>query len=198
MSNLSRKETWARQRTISQIHPHNSEEEFWASGKEYYHTHLGEYIEKTDRVLDFGCGVGRIAKHVKCDQLYLYDINESYLKQALKECSDAEVVDPFIGGRYFDVIYAVSVFIHMDWHTAEQTFKALAPYCDVMLLQLPIYDSPQEGKDWIDVTTFSEQQVKKWAMDVGFRCTLYKSPGKFSYDKVGQCHDWIQYFERNV
>lgn len=198
MSNMSRKESWARQRTLNQIHPHSSEEAFWESGKEYYHTHLAEYLEATDSILDFGCGVGRIAKHVQCKKMFLYDINEVYLKQALKECPDAEVVDPFISNNFFDVIYAVSVFIHMDWHTAEQTFKALAPHCDVMLLQLPIYDSPQEGKDWIDVTTYSERQVKKWAMDVGFRCTLHGSPGKFSYDKVGQCHDWIQYFERDV
>ena len=198
MSSMSRKEAWSRQRTISQIHPHSTEEEFWKSGKSYYDSHLAEYIGLSDCVLDFGCGVGRIAKHVACSKVYLYDINEVYLKQALKECPDAEVVDPFASDKYFDVIYAVSVFIHMDWHTAEQTFKALAQQCDVLLLQLPIYDSTQEGRDWIDVTTFSERQVRKWAMDVGFLATLYPSPGKFSYDKVGQCHDWIQYFERNV
>lgn len=198
MSNLSRKESWARQLTLNQIHPHNSEEEFWESGKEYYYSHLSESILPSDHVLDFGCGVGRIAKHVNCEKLYLYDINETFLKQALKECPGTEVVDPFITDKHIDVIYAVSVFIHMDWHTAEQTFKALAAKCDALLLQLPIYDSPQEGKDWIDVTTFSERQVKKWAMDVGFSHELKKNPGKFSFNKVGQCHDWIQVFERTV
>lgn len=197
MSYMSRKEAWARQRTLNQIHPHTTEEDFWASGKTYYDTHLAEYIEKSDYVLDFGCGVGRIAKHVDCAKMFLYDVNEVYLKQALQECPGAEVVDPFVTNQHIDVIYAVSVFIHMDWHTAEQTFKGLAASCDAMLLQLPIYDAPQEGRDWIDVTTFSERQVKKWAMDVGFTSKLFTNPGKFSFNKVGQCHDWIQVFEKN-
>lgn len=197
MQKLSRERSWAAQRTISQIHPHLTEEDFWASGKSYYLEHLAENINPSDVVLDFGCGVGRIAKHVECSKMLLYDINEHYLKNALREVPGSKVIDPWNYDELIDVTYAISVFIHMDWQTAEQIFKRLARISKCMLLQMPIYDVANEGKDWIDVTTYYKDQILVWARDVGFSATLYTSPGKFSYNKVGQCHEWTQVFTRN-
>jgi len=79
-------------------------------------------ITKKDRVLDFGCGVGRILKgfHKFESQVYGTDISENMLsfckeelgsfKVNLKKCNVGSV--PF-GDDFFDIIYSFHVLQHI-------------------------------------------------------------------------------------
>jgi SAM-dependent methyltransferase len=198
---MSREAIWARQTSLKPIHPHQSDEEFWGSGKDYYEEYLKEHIKPTDCVLDFGCGVGRISKHVPCRQLYLYDINPEYLFKAALHTGGVylpSILDP-TEAPFIDVVFAISVFIHMDWKTAEATFKKLAAISNSMLLQLPTYEHPSPGKDWIDVTTYSKNQILGWCKDVNFRADVIPvNPGSFTFKNIGPCHNRPIHFVRNV
>lgn len=197
---MSREAIWARQTSLKPIHPHESEEQFWESGKAYYEEYLKEHIKLTDCVLDFGCGVGRISKHIKCRQLYLHDINPDYLIRASMYTGGN--VLPIINeddAPFIDVTIAISVFIHMDWKTAERMFKELAAISQRMLLQLPTYEHPSPGKDWIDVTTYGKNQILNWCDEVNFRADLIPvNPGSFTFKNIGPCHNRPILFERNV
>ena len=195
---MSRESMWAKQSSLKPIHPHTTEAEFWSSGEKYAEEHLAKHIDPSESVLDFGCGVGRISKYIKCRQLYLYDVNPQYLLEAVKNTRG--IYDPNIfstDAPFIDVSFAISVFIHMNYVTAEENFKKLATISSKMLLQLPVYQSAAQGNDWIDVTTYHKDQILAWCEDVNFEAKdINVNPGRFNFRNVGQWHHLPILFQR--
>lgn len=91
------------------------------------------------RVLDFGCGYGRIAR-------LMYFFTESSkvfgvdpLKESIRLCHDAKLGDNFllseylpeslpVGSNEFDLIYAFSVFTHLSERATLAALRALRRY----------------------------------------------------------------------
>ena len=183
--------TWAQQTDPAYIHHCSTYAEFWESGKYYADTYYSNL--ESNSVLDFGCGVGRVSKFIQCKELYLHDVNNYFLSQAITNT----------GGKVWnqeevDCIISVSVFIHMRHVDAENIFKQCAEYAkQKMILQIPIYDVGTEASDWISVSTYTQEQIEAWCKDAGFKVTkLFKNSGQFSYHNIGPNHPIPHVFER--
>ena len=84
-------------------------------------------LKPGSRVLDWGCGCGRVARHwaPKADEIYLYgcDINDhlvTWSKQNIPfgsfTCSELRPPLPYTDS-YFDLVYGISVFTHLLFDT---------------------------------------------------------------------------------
>jgi SAM-dependent methyltransferase len=83
----------------------------------------GVDFEAPHRILDFGCGCGRVARHwsaFPAVELYGSDYNESLVRWCVDHLRFATfarngLVPPLdYEDEFFDVVYAVSVFTHLD------------------------------------------------------------------------------------
>jgi hypothetical protein len=176
---------WEKLTDIGYIRPESVDaDEFWKSGKSYAETFY-KLIGSEDTVLDFGCGIGRVSKYIQCKKLYLHDVNEYYLSQALKNTTGVVWDNDAV-----DWVVSVSVFIHMKHHDAETHFMRCASAAKKgMLLQIPIYDKPKEAEHWFDVSVYSKEQLDLWANNAGFELAkAYTNYGLFSFSNIGSNH----------
>jgi len=107
---------------------------------------LDEYAEKSDKIFELGCNIGRNLNHLYTNgykNLETVEINEIALEKLKKSFpemaqaaklnnSSAEEFMPSLSGRQFDVIYTMAVLLHIhpdsEWifeHMARATGKYL-------------------------------------------------------------------------
>jgi|TARA_R100000081_G_C4816803_1_gene175789 cyclopropane fatty-acyl-phospholipid synthase-like methyltransferase len=81
-----------------------------------------EFEAKKIKVLEFGCGVARILKHLKADELHGADASLKFLRNI----NNSDIKTHYSDGltliqdiNYFDFIYSIMVFQHNDkkYHT---------------------------------------------------------------------------------
>jgi len=94
---------------------------------------IGLDIQKTDKVLDFGCGIGRLMKPISklCESIVGVDISEAMIGYGFEYCKgennimfkamQSETAIP-IGNDALDKIYSLIVLQHTEKHKA---FKIL-------------------------------------------------------------------------
>ena len=99
-------------------------------------------IEPTDRVLEIGCGVGRIGRELApfCAEWHGSDISGNMIKFARARTQDIpniflhELPEPnlrIFNDGYFDCVYSTIVFMHLDkaemFNYMRETYRVLAP-----------------------------------------------------------------------
>jgi len=99
-------------------------------------------IDSTDVVLEIGCGIGRVGKHLagRCRRWIGADVSPNMLKYAaerLRDFSNVEFVELSgndlrpIGDTSIDVVYCTVVFMHLEsWDRygyVEEAFRVLRP-----------------------------------------------------------------------
>ncbi len=96
--------------------PLRTEQEFYDEGKQEAYELAKHYNVKKDKVLEFGCGVGRILKFVNAKEVHGADVN----KFLLKEIKNPDIFLHHYDGssilidKYFDFIFSYRVFQHID------------------------------------------------------------------------------------
>ncbi len=113
-------------------------------------------IQKTDIVLDFGCGIGRLMKPLKnqCKQIVGTDISDKILSYAINYldygCLFKSLKDETGGGlpiEYADKIYSLIVIQHIEKHKAVRALINLNNCLKIggkMLIQFPNLDRLEE------------------------------------------------------
>ena len=155
---------------------------------------IQDFIPKPFKVMEYGCGTGRILRHIKDCEKVGVDIVPEFIEECKSEGIDAHLIKDYNFNGDCDIIFAITVFIHLSKKDAmialENIYKGLK-VGGLALLQMPIYDKDKEPNEWFDVGVWSEKSLREACDKVGFEVdTLYMNPGEFDFiTNIGEHHD---------
>ncbi|MFZ3592320.1 class I SAM-dependent methyltransferase [Streptomyces sp. BH104] len=163
------------------IHPtreHETEDAYWASGGSQALA-IARELHIAARVMDFGCGDGRVAiplRAMGCDvtgvdssQRRLAELAERDPDMATIH-SDGSDLAKHLGRRKMDATYCLAVLIHHSYEDGAQIIANLAKTVrkgGLLILDWPTTSQPHERTHWIDVTTWSVDQQQSVADNLG-------------------------------
>ncbi|MDX2757890.1 class I SAM-dependent methyltransferase [Streptomyces europaeiscabiei] len=159
---------WDQPEAASAIHPTRgiSEDAYQASGQAQAEL-LSADIPVGAKVMDFGCGDGRVAIPLRAMGYEVTGVDASpRMLAALAERdpdlttfqSDGSDFGKHLGRRKFDAVYCLAVLIHHDYATGErliENLRAVVKKGGLLALDWPTSDEPSDGHGWIGVTTWS-------------------------------------------
>jgi 2-polyprenyl-3-methyl-5-hydroxy-6-metoxy-1,4-benzoquinol methylase len=162
---------WNQPGTTAYIHPSRgiSEDAYWKSGRKQADL-LATSIPAGGKVMDFGCGDGRVAIPLRA---LGYDVTavdgSTHMLDALAANdpdipsfqSDGSDLGSHLGRRKMDAVYCLAVLIHLNYASAEtliRNLRAIVKKGGLLILDWPVADEPAEGVAWLDVTTWSQEQ----------------------------------------
>jgi cyclopropane fatty-acyl-phospholipid synthase-like methyltransferase len=146
----------------------------------------------TGKCLEYGCGNGRILRHLQDLDIYGVDLVTEFVEdgisKGIKNLYTLETLN-----ELFDTIYSITVFIHLN---DEQTEKALIWIRNhirengIAYLQIPLYekDTPHNG-NFMNVRTFTKDKLETLLSKCKLKLVDYKvSKGQFCYENIGEYH----------
>lgn len=151
-------------------------------------------------IMEYGCGNGRILTHLKDYKTVGVDIVPEFVYECNAKHIEAHVIKDYPFEPVFDVVFAYTVFIHLNKSDAKEAlkniYKSLKPG-GLALVQVPIYDFNNDPTNWIDVGTWNQELFKLIVEGVGFKIIqMHKNPGRFSYKNIGKNHDEFQILKK--
>jgi trans-aconitate methyltransferase len=198
------------------IHPSGSisAEEYERSGRDaaavvcdIARTYLAHKVPDI-RVADFGCGDGRVLKHVshEFDDVWGIDASPTMLERLSDRVPGVQKIESNGTDAQMlilraDLIYSWAVFIHHDIKAGSDMIMGLSEGLNpggLLALQIPCYDEPRERGAWIDVTVWTPKHIRTAAGSSGLQVVeLWNSEGQFSYDNIGKHHNRLQVFRKS-
>lgn len=159
------------------------------------------------KVLDFGCGDGRVLKYVAREfaDIWGADASATMLERLARRVPEAKRIqstatDGVMDGMGFNLIYSLAVFIHHDHSGGRDMLVGLANAAApgaILAIQIPCYEVARERDGWIDVTVWTETLIYAAVKRAGLAVVeLHKCPGEFSYENVGENHFKVQVFRK--
>jgi 2-polyprenyl-3-methyl-5-hydroxy-6-metoxy-1,4-benzoquinol methylase len=162
---------WDQPEAAGAIHPTRgiSEDAYLSSGAAQARL-LVEDLPLGARVMDFGCGDGRVAIPLRAMGVDVTGVDASpRMLAALAERdpdlptfqSDGSDFGKHLGRRKFDAVYCLAVLIHHDYETGEQlvtSLRAIVKKGGIIALDWPTSDEPSDGHGWLGVTTWSAER----------------------------------------
>lgn len=162
------------------IHPlrHVSEDAYWNSGRNQAAL-LDTVLPGGAKVMDFGCGDGRVAIPLAelGYEVTAVDSSQNMLDRLSKRAPGITTVHTAADGiaghlarRRMDAVYCLAVLIHHGWadclHTVEK-LRAATKLGGILILDWPVSDQPGEADNWIGVTTWSAQRQAEACQRIG-------------------------------
>ena len=153
------------------IHPLRrvSEDAYWDSGKAQA-AMLATVIPSGAKVLDFGCGDGRVAIPLAGlgYEVTAVDSSQRMLDRLADRAPDlttvqaaADGIAGHLGRRKMDAVYTLAVLIHHSYADCLNIIgilRAATKLGGILVLDWPFSDQPSEADSWIGVTTWSREQ----------------------------------------
>lgn len=151
------------------IHPTRGIDEgaYWNSGKNQAAL-IGTVLADSCKVVDFGCGDGRVAiplRELGYD-VTAVDASQNMLDRLRERDPDMPtLLNPgrdLYGklGKKVDAVVALAILIHHGYADCLDLLAELRQAVKlggILVLDWPISDQPVEGQAWLDVTTWSQQ-----------------------------------------
>jgi 2-polyprenyl-3-methyl-5-hydroxy-6-metoxy-1,4-benzoquinol methylase len=153
------------------IHPLRrvSEDAYWQSGKAQADM-LATVIPDGAKVMDFGCGDGRVAIPLAGlgYEVTAVDSSKRMLDRLTERAPDvtavhaaADGIAAHLGRRRMDAVYCLAVLIHhsyTDCLNIVGKLRAATKLGGIVVLDWPVSETPGEADSWIGVTTWSKEQ----------------------------------------
>ncbi|GAA4824384.1 class I SAM-dependent methyltransferase [Streptomyces ziwulingensis] len=153
------------------IHPLRrvSEDAYWESGRAQADM-VATVIPDGAKVMDFGCGDGRVAIPMGAlgYEVTAVDSSQRMLDRLTERAPDvtiahttADGIVGHLGRRRMDAVYALAVLIHHSYADCLHIIgrlRAATKLGGVLVLDWPVSETPGEADSWIGVTTWSPQQ----------------------------------------
>lgn len=153
------------------IHPLRrvSEGAYWESGNVQADM-LASVIPDGAKVMDFGCGDGRVAIPLAAlgYEVTAVDSSQRMLDRLAERAPDlttmqaaADGIAGHLGRRKMDAVYTLAVLIHHSYTDCLNIIgklRAATKLGGILVLDWPISDQPSEADSWIGVTTWSKEQ----------------------------------------
>lgn len=170
---------WDQPEAAGAIHPTRgiSEDAYQASGQAQAEL-LAADMPAGAKVLDFGCGDGRVAIPLRAMG---YDVtgadSSPRMLAALADHdpdlttfqSDGSDFGKHLGRRKFDAVYCLAVLIHHDYDAGAQlvaNLRAVVKKGGLLALDWPTSDTPSDGHGWLGVTTWSPERQAEIAAEL--------------------------------
>lgn len=162
------------------IHPLRrvSEDAYWESGKAQADM-LANVIPDGAKVVDFGCGDGRVAipmaalgyevTAVDSSQRMLDRLTERAPEVATVQAA-ADGIAAHLGRRRMDAVYCLAVLIHHSYADCLHIIgrlRAATMLGGILVLDWPLSDRPAEADSWIGVTTWSAERQAEACARIG-------------------------------
>ena len=132
------------------------------------------------RVVDFGCGDGRVAIPLAGlgYEVTAADGSQAMLDRIAEAAPDmptvltdgTDLADQL--GRKADAVISLAVLIHHSYDSAARIIEGLRAAVRVnglLVLDWPVADEPGEGGGWISVTTWSRDQQDELCQRIGLK-----------------------------
>lgn len=153
------------------IHPLRqvSEDAYWESGRAQADM-LATVIPDGAKVLDFGCGDGRVAIPMAAHgfEVTAVDASQNMLDRLSERDpdvttvqADADGIAAHLGRRRMDAGYTLAVLIHHSYQDCLHIIsklRAATKLGGILVLDWPTSETPAEADSWIGVTTWSPRQ----------------------------------------
>ncbi|MFD9276916.1 class I SAM-dependent methyltransferase [Streptomyces mirabilis] len=171
------------------IHPLRrvSEDAYWESGKAQADM-LAAVIPGGAKVLDFGCGDGRVPIPMAAlgYEVTAVDSSQRMLDRLTERAPDlatvqaaADGIAAHLGRRKMDAVYCLAVLIHHSYADCLDIIgklRAATKLGGILVLDWPLSDQPGEADSWIGVTTWSEQQQADACQRIGLEPVASELP----------------------
>ncbi|HEY9369573.1 class I SAM-dependent methyltransferase [Streptomyces sp.] len=151
------------------IHPTRGIDEgaYWNSGRNQAAL-LGTVLPDGCKVVDFGCGDGRVAIPLRKlgYEVTAVDASQNMLDRLHQHDPDMPtLLNPGHGlygqlGKKADAVVALAVLIHHSYADCLDLLAELRQAVKlggILILDWPVSDDPVEGQVWLDVTTWSQE-----------------------------------------
>jgi 2-polyprenyl-3-methyl-5-hydroxy-6-metoxy-1,4-benzoquinol methylase len=162
------------------IHPTRSisEDAYWASGEAQAQL-LATVIPAGSKVLDFGCGDGRVAIPMAGlgYEVTAVDASQRMLDRLAERAPEivtvqatADGVAGHLGRRRMEAVYSLAVLIHHSYADCLHIIgklRAATKLGGILVLDWPVSEQPGEADSWIGVTTWSREQQDEACARIG-------------------------------
>ena len=209
-----RVETWDKvahddQRVREAIAPSRHRPEGYEQSGRNHADKLIELVGEHDwRVLDFGCGDGRVTCHLTdhFDEVWGADASIGMLDRLRTNCPDVRPVlwdgvnssDRPVGE--FDLICSFLCFLHHTYEDGSAMLAGLARALKpggLLAFQLPLYDRYRKPVGWTSVGTWTSKQLVNAAQDAGLIIdSLHANRGRYVPGEAGPNHGALHLLHR--
>src|SRR5690606_3834231 len=171
---------WDQPSARAAIHPTRgiSEDAYRESGRSQAEA-LATDLPDGAKVMDFGCGDGRVAIPLRALGYDVTGVDSSPRMLALLAerdpgmrtfQSDGSDLSKRLGRRKMDAVYCLAVLIHHSYTDCLHSIgrlRAATKHGGLLILDWPVSDQPSEAGAWIGVTTWSRQQQTEACARIG-------------------------------
>ena len=166
---------------LDAIHPTRSvSEEAYRRSGEAQAKALAPVLPKNGRVVDFGCGDGRVTiplYHLGVDVVgvdaspKMLDALSASAPEVPTRLSDGSDLAEQLG-EPVDALICLAVLIHHDYSSSREIIANLRRAVrrgGRLILDWPVSETPTERRAWIEVTTWGAEQQAEVAKELGLR-----------------------------
>lgn len=182
----------------SAIHPTRAidEDTYWASGQNQAAL-IGTVLADGCKVVDFGCGDGRVAIPLRAlgYDVTAVDASQNMLDRLHEHDRDMPTVLSAGTGLYavlgkkVDAVVSLAVLIHHNYADCLDLLTELRQAVKLggtLILDWPVSDQPVEGQAWLEVTTWSQEAHDDACASIGLKAVDARLPwGVYKAVKAG-------------